>query len=204
MKTSCAVAPRGAGKATMKNPGRILRAWATLLLLTAGPALAMDGECAVEFKGTSTLHDFAGQVAAEPFRVDAQRTADGAEAWSARLEVKAANLNTRQAGRDKNMRALLRAADHPLITGEISGMNPAAYRGAGEPPPLPIRLTLAGQGRDLSAAVKNIRETDREIRLDVEFPVSLAGFGLKPPSMLGLIRVGDRVDVICHLVLHKN
>jgi polyisoprenoid-binding protein YceI len=48
----------------------------------------------------------------------------------------------------------------------------------------------------IRAAVSNLRETPGSVSFDVEFPVSLKIYNLKPPApFFGAIRVGDKVAV---------
>lgn len=182
-------------------------AWtATALLAAAGyaQAEAMSGKCSIDFKGYSTLHDFEGHVRSQPYTVEVNRGADGAEQWAAKLAVPAAQMDTQHRRRDKNMHALLRVLQFPLIEGSVAPADPVLYRGAANPPALPIALTIAGRANTLQATVKNWQENERRVQFDVEFPVSLKQFGLKPPSVMGVIRVDDRVDVVCHVVLLKD
>lgn len=168
------------------------------------PARALNGQCTIDFHGSSTLHDFDGQVHSQPYEVEIHREADGTERWNATLSVHSVEMDTQNTRRDKNMRSWLRVADFPLIEGVICGTNPSIYRGGKDSPPLPITLTLVGRQKILSTAVRNWQETDREILFHVEFAISLKEFGLQPPSLLGMIRVQDRVDIICHVKLLKN
>jgi len=46
--------------------------------------------------------------------------------------------------------------------------------------------------RKIRATASNLKETGDRVTFDLEFPVSLGEFDLKPPSVLGIIRVGTR------------
>jgi polyisoprenoid-binding protein YceI len=177
---------------------------ALFVLALASPARALNGKCAIDFNGYSTLHDFEGHVRSRPYEVEVTRDADGTERWSAKLSVPAMEMDTQHRRRDKNMRALLRVPDFPLIEGVVHNEDPARYRGQPNPPPLPVNLNLVGRKNTLQTTVRNWQENEQRVRFDVEFAVSLKEFGLKPPSMLGMIRVDDRVDVVCHVLLLKD
>lgn len=174
-----------------------------LLTLGIRSGFAWEGQCAIRFNGYSNLHDFEGTVISRPYRVDVARAADGTERWTVRIDVPAVEMNTNNGKRDKNMRALLKVAEFPLISGVVSGLDPLQYRGDA-PPPLPLDLTLVGRTNALQATVRKLKETDSTVEFDLGFQVSLKAFGLKPPSVLGMIRVSDHVDVLCHVTLKKT
>ena len=45
------------------------------------------------------------------------------------------------------------------------------------------------------ATASNLKESGERVTFDLEFPVSLGEFDLKAPSVLGIVRVGDKVSV---------
>ena len=49
--------------------------------------------------------------------------------------------------------------------------------------------------RKVRATASNLKESGERVGFDLEFPVSLREFDLKAPSVLGIIRVGDKVSV---------
>ncbi len=49
--------------------------------------------------------------------------------------------------------------------------------------------------RKVRATASNLKESGERVTFDLEFPVSLGEFDLKAPSVLGIIRVGDKVSV---------
>jgi polyisoprenoid-binding protein YceI len=60
---------------------------------------------------------------------------------------------------------------------------------------LEVTLAIRGVERKIQATVLNWKEDGDRVSFDVEFPVSLKEFDLKAPSVLGFIRVKDRVVV---------
>jgi len=162
------------------------------------------GECFIEFTGHSTLHDFRGTVHSQPFEVLVEKAENGAETWSVDVSVTAEQMNTGNGLRDKNMRALLRVSDFPLIRGSVVRAAPAAFRSSAAPAKLPLKLSLLARDAEVEADVSNWQEDENRIEFDMAFPVSLGQYGLKPPSMMGMIKVGDRVDVLAHVILKKE
>jgi hypothetical protein len=49
--------------------------------------------------------------------------------------------------------------------------------------------------RNVQATASNLKEEGSRLSFDLEFPVSLSEFDLKAPSVLGFIRVADKVLV---------
>ena len=58
-----------------------------------------------------------------------------------------------------------------------------------------LLLRIRDVERKVRATAGNLKESGERITFDLEFPVSLGEFDLKPPSVLGIIRVGDKVSV---------
>jgi hypothetical protein len=139
----------------------------------------------IRFYGTSTLHDFAGVAPAQPFvLVEASNT------WSARGAVVIGGMNTGHDGRDKAMMRMFGTNDFPQLHGEVK---------SAPLPPAGTNFTLAfcvrDQTNNLTARISNWTEDAGVIRFHAEWEVSLKQYGLKPPSVLGLVRVGDCVRV---------
>ncbi len=200
-------------------PPRIPRAgtvvFAALLLLspcTSADALdaantsGWKGGCDIRFDGQTTLHDFSGSVRCQPFDVAA--TVAGGKAVIPRVEifVLVSEMNTGNASRDRQMRRMFDSAAYPRITAVLAGIDPAALRAVltaapGAKGALDATLTIRDVSRQIRAEAGNLREEGGRTTLDVEFPVSLVDFGLKPPSVLGIIRVKDRVAVTARVTL---
>jgi hypothetical protein len=58
-----------------------------------------------------------------------------------------------------------------------------------------LHLRIRDVERKVRATAGNLKESGERVTFDLEFPVSLGEFELKPPSVLGIIRVGDTVSV---------
>ena len=172
--------------------------------LSARAGAAITGECSIEFTGHSTLHDFKGTVHSQPFEVLVSTEEDGKETWSVDVNVTADQLNTGNGLRDKKMRALLRVSDFPIIRGSVVRVEPARFRNAEGASKLPLTLRLLSTDSEVEVDVANWQEDEKHIEFDMIFPVSLNRYGMRPPSMMGMMKVDDRVDVSAHVVLKKE
>lgn len=162
--------------------------------LAGAPACAWPASAQVRFQGTSTLHDFEGQVAAQPFMLTLT-----SNTWSAKGEVLAAEMTTANTSRDRKMWNMLAASAHLRITGEIQ---PSLI-----PPPEGTNAMLTLRIRDQTHAIP-VRITDwkataDEVRFHASWDVSLKQYGLKPPSVVGVIRVGDNVHLDAQVTARK-
>ena len=166
----------------------------------AAVGASWEGRAAVEFLGDSTLHKFTGHVASGVFT--AQETVSGQDRlWSARVELDVAQMTTHHDGRDGKMRAMFDSGKHPLIVGVAENVPLGATRlAAADSGPtqfaqLPFELTIKGASQTVQASLTDWAEEDDRISFTLGFPVSLAKTGLRPPSVLGVIRVADVVHV---------
>ena len=164
---------------------------AGMALAVTAPAAIWNGTAEIVFDATSTLHDFSGAAAAEPFVVDLVQ--DAGQTWiSCTAAVAVARLDTRHAKRDANMRAMFAAERFPLVSGILAG---AAVETAALPATLPLTLVVLGRPVPVAAVLQQWRpETDR-VGFELGLTVSLKELGLAPPVMLGILRVGDAVAV---------
>ncbi|HEX9191233.1 MAG TPA: YceI family protein [Candidatus Deferrimicrobiaceae bacterium] len=174
-----------------------------LLALLAAPAAAggIQGTCDVRFLATATLHDFSGTVRSRPFAAPLSRDATGKSVLpSVEVEVDVAGMKTGNDSRDEKMREMFQSDRHPVIRAVARDVDAdrARERMRKDPAgktPLEITLAIRGVERKVQATAGNWKEDGDRVAFDIEFPVSLREFDLKPPSMLGFVRVGDRVVV---------
>ncbi len=175
---------------------------AMLLLLWAAPAGAGEirGVCDVRFEGTSTLHDFGGTARCEPFHANFTRRADGRTVvLGAEVLVPVAGMDTKNGSRDRQMREMFDSDRFPRIRAAVAEVDAdrllrEAKPGAGTGI-LEVSLTIRDVERRVEASVSNLREEPGKVTFDLTLPVSLREFGLKAPSVWGIIRVADRVTV---------
>ena len=184
-----------------------MRLAAAVLLLLGTPALAdgIRGTCGFRFSATSTLHDFAGAGTCRPFSAPLLRDAEGKSVLAmVDVEVPVAEMSTGNDKRDREMRTMFQSDRHPAIRASARDVDTGALRGraAADPEgkaPLQITLTIRGVERTIDATVNHLETEGGRVACDIAFPVSLKEFDLKPPSVLGIIRVGDRVDVTARI-----
>ncbi len=159
------------------------------------------GECDVAFLGTSTLHDFSGSVRCPPFAAVLAHDARGKEVIpSVEVEVPVAGMDTRNKSRDAQMREMFQADRFPRIRASVRDVDVARLREEmGKDPdgkaPLDLLLRIREVERKVRATASALTESGERVAFAVEFPVSLKEFDLKAPTVLGIIRVGDKVSV---------
>lgn len=193
-------------------------------LVSAGLALALafaftfsafaqssewSGTCKVSFAGKSTLHDFEGTVSAEPFSVKVANFDTPAKALATSVvSVKAAKMDTGNEKRDKAMRKCMEVDTYPEITVSVKDLSPELTSPlmAGpmpEPTVIPFKMSLKGKTHDVSGKVSDWSYREDNISCTVSFPVSLSAAGIKPPSVLGMVKVDDRIEVSAKLSLTR-
>ncbi|MDB6132569.1 MAG: hypothetical protein JWM59_812 [Verrucomicrobiales bacterium] len=160
------------------------------------PPGTWTGSCDVSFHGTSTLHDFDGTVRAVPLEVKVEPDKSG-PVVSVAARVTVADMRTGDDGRDAKMRSMFQSSSFPQLEvkvekAPVSQARPTAGGAAGT---LPVKLIIAGNAAAVSGRVTDLKETADSVSFTLSFPVSLAACKLKPPSVAGLIRVGDEVTV---------
>ncbi|MEJ2472124.1 MAG: YceI family protein [Desulfuromonadales bacterium] len=183
---------------------------AVLSFTTIAHAETFDGRCAIRFYGQSTLHDFQGQALCEPFSVtDQLATAELQMNPPSFVDVLVSKMDTDNTGRDEKMRTMFESEKFPAIQGQFNGLNPkdvlAQLQAAGESPAnIPFTLKIKEITQPIQATAHDLVVTPEQIRFVMEFPVSLSAFALEPPSVLGLIRVDNRVDVEVQVILSRQ
>jgi len=174
-----------------------------LMFLLSGHALAgsIQGTCDVRFLGTSTLHDFDGTVRSRPFTAAVSRDAAGNPVVpSVELEFPVADMRTGNDSRDGQMREMFQADRFPVIRAVAKDVDAGRFRetlrkAPGGKAPLAVSVIIRGVERKVQATAGNWKEKGDRAAFDIEFPLSLKEHELKAPTVLGLIRVGDRVVV---------
>jgi hypothetical protein len=150
------------------------------------------------FEGTSTLHDFAGQGTSSPTQATWTPLTDGGGILSAKdIKFAVKSLSTDHSKRDRNMMKMFDPATHPLITGEIKEWR------LGDEAESEQTFTLHINGKTLAVpATLTLFQTEGgDISFTCTFSLSLKAAGLKRPSVLGMIRVGDEVTLTVETTL---
>ncbi|MGE5189005.1 MAG: YceI family protein [Gemmatimonadota bacterium] len=178
---------------------------AILLAVSAAPparAAGWRGSCDSRFRGTSTLHDFAGSARCRPFAVDVESGADGkASIGRTEVVVPVSGMDTGNGSRDRQMRRMFAGDQFPDIRGTFGNIDPEKVRWelrqrpeAGVP--LDFTLTIRDIARPVHAVARNFRDGGTTISFVVDYAVSLGDYGLTPPkAFFGLVRVGNEVNV---------
>ena len=167
----------------------------------APASAAIRGACDVAFLVTSTLHDFPGSARCLPFAAVLARDAGGRQVIpSLEVEVPVAPMDTRNKSRDGQMREMFRSDRFPRIRGtahdvDVERLREEMGKGREGKAPLDLLLRIREVERKIRAVASHLNESGDRVTFDLEFPVSLGEFDLKPPSVLGIIRVGDKVTV---------
>jgi len=193
----------------------ILRIWiisvaAVLLLAINAGAMTLDGDCSIRFFGQSTLHDFQGQVACQPFIMQTEERPTGRQVVQPPVvTVRVSEMNTDNTSRDKKMWAMFDNERFPEIKGQFVGLDheltleqlTASDNGEGS---LEFDLQIRDTTQHIKAKTSVLTITPEQIVFIMEFPLSLASFELKPPSVMGIIRVADEVRVEVQTTLHRQ
>jgi hypothetical protein len=179
------------------------------LLFLVAPVAAegalYHGECRVSFAVRSTLHDFQGTGRCEPFII---RAADGSIAPPL-LAVPVTSLDTDSRRRDKQMHKMFESEMFPLITGSTEDVILkdvlALFNGNDAlPTEIVFDLSIRSITHQIRAAVVELHVGATELRAELRFDVSLAAYQLHPPSVLGIIRVNDTIEVTTSVLLHAD
>ena len=155
------------------------------------------GTSTIQFSGTSTLHDWSGTVPTEPFAATVTMDEnDKPVALKAQVTVKAVKMDTKEPDRDKKMRASMKVADFPLISGTFdTPFDNVMKPGQKAPSRLPFKLTLLGKEHPMEGVISNWSLKDDMATFDLDFDLSLKACGISVPSVLLVIRVGDVIKV---------
>ncbi len=161
------------------------------------------GEARVTFAGTSTLHDWEGNVSAKPFTAEVALVEGKVDRFQAEFKVVVAEMDTENEGRDENLRKAMRAEQHPAVLGKVDvRIPPEVVQGSSGK--VPIVLRLLGKDVTVEGTIENWREEKSQVSFDYSFRVSLAASGIEIPSFLFFIRVGDEIAVHSRVVLSRR
>jgi hypothetical protein len=152
-------------------------------------------EAVIRFAATSTLHDFGGEVAAQPFFLTMV-----SNRWVAEADVLSGSMATAKEARDKTMHEMFNTNDYPRIHGKAA----FALAPADGPTNAVLSLKIRDQQHDLPVRISNWVQTSTNIHFHAAWQVSLKQFKLKPPSVIGVIRVGDTVKLDAEVTVEKT
>lgn len=181
-----------------------------LLLATTASALSLQGSCDIHFSGESTLHNFDGHVACQPFTLTSEKgTETGSILRQPVVKVMVREMNTDNTARDKKMRAMFEEERYPEIQGLFGDLDPEMIlrqwqeqEEAGGT--LEFDLQIRQVKQRVTATTRDLLVTPEQISFVMSFPISLASFQLQPPSVLGFIKVDDQVQVDVKVFLEQQ
>jgi hypothetical protein len=154
----------------------------------------IPAKAVVRFAATSTLHDFGGPLPAQPFLL---LVSNGT--WSASADVLSSQMATENTKRDRNMHQMLGTNDYPRIHGVVAAAPVPISAGTN----VTLILKIRDKSQDLPVRIFNWTESTDEIRFQASWELSLKQYGLKPPSVLGVIRVGDTIKLEADVTANK-
>jgi polyisoprenoid-binding protein YceI len=167
------------------------------LPLSAATPTPWRGTSDIQFDGTSTLHDWSGNVSAQPFTaIVTMDDAGNPTALKAQVTVKAASMDTQKPQRDKTMHDSMKVADFPLITGAMdTDFDKVMKPGEKTPSHLPFKLKILGKEQQVEGAISNWQLKGNVASFALDFDLSLKKCGINVPSAMLVIRVGDTIKV---------
>lgn len=154
----------------------------------------------VGFEGSSTLHDFVGKSGAVSGWLAFDPAHPGLHP-RAHIEVEAATLDTDSKGRDKQMRKRLNTAEHPKIVFDLLGFTPESGNSSTDK----IQGTATGTmqihgiSQTLSMPVTLERSGEGEFLLEGRAPLLMTDYEIKPPRVMGFIKVKPEVTIFIKL-----
>jgi hypothetical protein len=157
-------------------------------LLHADPMLLTS---TATFDGTSTLHDFTGTGISEAQAAEWTPTDDGGILTVETVLFDVKSLTTDHKKRDKKMMTMFEPDEYPAITGSIQKWTLQPNR----KDPLTLLLTIHGKQIEVPVTLTSYTRDENGIHFECEFELSLKACGLKRPSALGVIKVGDTVKL---------
>ncbi|MBN2069265.1 MAG: YceI family protein [Opitutales bacterium] len=166
----------------------------SLLLSAYCSAEELTGFASVHFSGTSTLHDFEGQVSAEPFTIHWKEDGE-TSIVSATATVQVAEMDTDNKKRDRKMLRMFDQENFPLVR-VILPPTPILKEAETE---TTLLVTIRSVEEPVYATISEWRQNSEEISCTLQFNISLETFGLEAPSVMGLINVADTVHVECNI-----
>lgn len=170
-------------------------------LLPAAHAVAAESvrqlpaEAVIRFAGTSTLHGFGGELAAQPFQLTLSNGT-----WAASSQVVSGQMLTDSAKRDQKMHEMMGTNHYPLISGTVTNAPIPGVAGTNAT----LVLKIRGTTQDLVARVTDWKEDAEAVRFRAKWELSLKQYGLKPPSVAGILRVGDTVRLEAEVTAKKS
>jgi hypothetical protein len=181
-----------------------------LLLATTASALTLEGSCDIRFFGRSTLHNFDGTAACQPFTLATSgEIGDSGIIPQTVVEVLVEEMDTGNSIRDKQMHAMFEQKSYPHIQGLFTDLDPDVVMQQlqakiGASAHLEFDLRIRDISQRVKAVTRDLVVNPEQISFTMEFPVSLVSFQLHPPSVLGFIKVDDQIQAEVRVLLWRH
>lgn len=162
--------------------------------------LAVRSGSSVSYHLVHTLHDVVGVSPG----LDGRVRLSPSGAVEVRVRARIDGFDSGNGSRDEKMREVTDAARFPFVVLEASGTfaPPATY-----PATLDLtvdgELTFHGVGRRVSVPVRATFTGPTSAIATATFPISLASFGVVPPSLL-FLKIQDRAEITAKVVLEAD
>lgn len=159
------------------------------------PVQRLPATAAIRFAATSTLHDFGGSLPSRPFTLVLSNGT-----WSADADVLTGLMNTAHEKRDRKMHEMFATNSFPKMHGTVTAAPIPGAAGTNAT----LRLIIRDKTNDLTARIDGWIEDASAIKFHAAWELSLKDYALKPPSVLGVIKVGDRIQLEADVTASKT
>lgn len=156
-----------------------------------------QGSAAAEYAVKATMDSFVGKVKSEPIAL-----ADGATEFPVTFLI--TKMDSDKKKRDLEMQHMFKAEEHPEIVGKADAEAILGLQAADANAELPISLTISGKTQEVPAKISDVKLADGQLTFTAYLEISLKSFGLKPPSIMKIINVGDVVKVTTKFTLTQD
>ena len=158
----------------------------------------MTVNATINFGASSTLHDFQGSVKLDSFSATSTGS-PGNQKWSGDIKVPVRKMSTNHAGRDEKMYTMFNADQYPAIVGTFTGVSVPKLGEA-----VPMELRIRNIKRPVPLTITEWHANGSGVEVTATGQISLAAFGLKPPSVMGMVKVGDSVWLSIHVTAQAD
>lgn len=185
----------------LRKPGVIVLVALVLTLLPLRISAAdasvrqLPANATIKFASTSTLHDFGGSLPSQPFTLIISNGT-----WSASADVLSGLMNTAHEKRDRKMHEMFATNSFPKMHGKVNAAPIPGATGTNAA----LRLTIRDKTNDLVVRITGWTENAGAIKFHATWELSLKDYALKPPSVLGVIKVGDRIQLEADVIAAKT